>query len=112
MFGNWIRSGLASGRVTTPYPKKQETLQQHDAWHTFVVTVASCEEKACSCIDLCPTDAITYIGAGMPMVDTGACIGCGRCVTLCPTQAFAWSHDVDRATLSRDELILKFGGVN
>jgi len=39
------------------------------------------------CETACPTDAITLSAEGEPIIDAEACIGCGKCVKVCPAGA-------------------------
>jgi ferredoxin len=39
-----------------------------------------------SCVDVCPTDAITMVD-GKAVVDPEECGDCGACVDECPTEA-------------------------
>jgi electron transfer flavoprotein alpha subunit len=39
------------------------------------------------CQSACPVDAITMNDAGEPVIDTSRCIGCVKCVKVCPAQA-------------------------
>src|SRR5512144_435039 len=39
------------------------------------------------CQSSCPVDAIEMNEAGEPVVDAGTCIGCVKCVKVCPVQA-------------------------
>ncbi len=36
------------------------------------------------CLRVCPVDAISMGGDGLPVIDGGKCISCGRCVEECP----------------------------
>ncbi|HPI31192.1 MAG TPA: 4Fe-4S binding protein [Bacteroidales bacterium] len=36
---------------------------------------------------MCPADAITQTGTGLPVIDNTKCINCGRCLKFCPTGA-------------------------
>jgi len=53
--------------------------------------------KACSfgclglgdCIEVCPVDAITMGGEGLPVVDETKCTACGNCVKTCPKKLYA-----------------------
>lgn len=44
----------------------------------------ACGER---CLSSCPTDAITMNQAGEPIIDGAKCIGCIKCVKVCPAQA-------------------------
>ncbi|RIV19209.1 hypothetical protein D2Q93_13095 [Alicyclobacillaceae bacterium I2511] len=104
MFANWLRSGWASGRVTTRYPfHRTEILQQHSNWHVVPKIVASCSRSECSCTHLCPTGAIGKDVTGV-WLNQAACIGCGRCVTQCPVGVFAWSPVIDLAVTQMESL--------
>jgi len=51
-----------------------------------VVDVDLC--TACgTCVDRCPTSAMTLTGARSPQADLDRCIGCGVCATSCPEDA-------------------------
>jgi ferredoxin len=45
-----------------------------------------------TCIDRCPTDALTLGAEDVPEVDLDRCIGCGVCATGCPSEAIALSE--------------------
>lgn len=112
MLANWLRAGFASGRVTTSYPKhRPEQIQQHAGWHTLVKVVGTCDRPDCICTDICPTGAIALcMSETTPVVDAGACIGCGHCVAQCPAGVFAWLEDIDLTATSRDGLVTPTGG--
>ncbi len=40
-----------------------------------------------TCIERCPTEAITLGAEDVPEVDLDGCIGCGVCATGCPVEA-------------------------
>jgi electron transport complex protein RnfB len=44
----------------------------------------------CRCIKVCPTDAIIGAAKQIHNVMREACTGCGNCVERCPTEAMAW----------------------
>lgn len=51
------------------------------------VAIVECvQEIPCNpCVDACPTDAISMEDINVPpRVDYEACIGCGKCVAICP----------------------------
>ncbi|MCL6625277.1 NADH-quinone oxidoreductase subunit NuoB [Alicyclobacillus shizuokensis] len=96
MLANWLRAGIASGRITTKYPRNAaELTQRHPAWQTVATETRACGRESCSCIDLCPTGAIAFDTTHAPVVNALACIGCGRCVEGCPEGIFAWSKQID-----------------
>ena len=41
------------------------------------------------CAEVCPFDAITIAGDGLPRVDPKKCTACGNCVKTCPKSLFA-----------------------
>lgn len=106
LLANWLRAGLASKRITTPYPREREQLEQvHPHWKTLVSCGGSCEHEPCQCTQLCPTEAIRHTAKGAIEVDQGACVACGRCVHECPNKTFAWTNTVDTAARQRVELV-------
>jgi len=63
-----------------------------------------------ACTAVCPADSIKVIpqngsGTGRVELDRGACIGCGYCVEVCPTQVLAPDRSVETAVATRAELI-------
>jgi coenzyme F420-reducing hydrogenase delta subunit len=46
-----------------------------------------------ACVRVCPTHAIVV--DALPELDTIACIGCGACVSECPTKVFDLAHYTD-----------------
>lgn len=38
----------------------------------------------CPTIGICPTDAISQVGFGAPVIDEEKCIDCGKCTSTCP----------------------------
>ncbi|HNZ42505.1 MAG TPA: 4Fe-4S binding protein [Bacteroidales bacterium] len=52
------------------------------------VTKIKCPQNhRCPLITMCPADAITQTGTGLPVIDNTKCINCGRCLKFCPTGA-------------------------
>lgn len=110
MLANWLRAGLASGRVTTAYPGHKERLVQHHTWHTVAQASKTCCQSDCICTAICPTDAIDQTTAGGLEVDAGACIGCGRCIAQCKDGVFVWTQEIDLAVPTRAQLVPRNGG--
>src|SRR5437868_5657057 len=77
-----------------------------------IVTDEACAGGSCkACVDVCPTKAITVQGNGAGgaanvTLDLGACIGCSLCYEVCPTNTIAESKSTQRATRTREELLL------
>ena len=54
---------------------------------TYCTTAITKNEAACRrCMEACPVDAISIEGTSVRVQD--ACIRCGLCVAICPTEAF------------------------
>lgn len=45
------------------------------------------QNHRCPAIRVCPVDAITQEGNGLPQI-SDKCISCGKCVSFCPMGAF------------------------
>lgn len=49
------------------------------------------EKKACNgcgrCASVCPSDAIYYDGDNKAVIDQSKCTKCGECVAICPQHA-------------------------
>lgn len=41
----------------------------------------------CPAVRVCPVGAIKQDGYGLPVIDEGSCIKCGKCVRYCPMGA-------------------------
>jgi NAD-dependent dihydropyrimidine dehydrogenase PreA subunit len=71
---------------------------------TYVITEPCMQEKAASCVEVCPVDCI-HSDEDSPQnyIDPDACIDCGACVGPCPTDAIypadevpaRWRHSVE-----------------
>lgn len=113
----WVLRGLSNGVVTTGWPRRDD-----EYFDTFPATVTvehgeRAHEVAAalgvqSVLDqICPTRALQAttdtIGHGV-VVDSGRCIGCGRCVLAAPS-LFSWREGADVAQLSRQALTVRRG---
>lgn len=47
------------------------------------------QDHECPLVRICPSGAITQNGFAAPKVDQEKCIACGRCVMVCPHEAFS-----------------------
>jgi Ni,Fe-hydrogenase III small subunit/ferredoxin len=98
----WALRGLRDGVVTTKWPKKPD--EYAGTWRGPVVVRPDAVGVPAG--DLCPTGAITAVGA--IRVDQGKCVLCGRCVSERP-DLFAWSAGATgprAAALARQALIV------
>jgi Ni,Fe-hydrogenase III small subunit/ferredoxin len=113
----WALRGLRNGVVTTKWPHRPD-----DYFDTFPATVKvehterAHEVGASLAIqsvldEICPTGALqatsATLGHGV-VVDTGRCIGCGRCVLAAP-DLFSWRLGADVSRLSRNALTARTG---
>jgi ferredoxin len=56
---------------------------------SITVNGAKCpQDHRCPAIKVCPVDAISQEGHGLPKVDQDACIDCMACADYCPMGAF------------------------
>jgi ferredoxin len=46
------------------------------------------QNHPCPAIAVCPVKAISQKGFGLPEIDNGKCINCGKCTSFCPKKAF------------------------
>ncbi|QXE91441.1 electron transfer flavoprotein subunit alpha [Geomonas subterranea] len=62
------------------------------------------------CQSACPVDAIQMNDAGEPIVDASRCIGCVKCVKVCPVQALEMAFTPEELRILQ-ELAAASGGV-
>ena len=53
-------------------------------------------EKCCACVEICPVDALS-LADEFPSLDEDLCIGCGLCVSRCPTSAARIREKTDQS---------------
>lgn len=44
------------------------------------------------CVDVCPTKAINKEADGIVLINEGMCIGCKKCIEVCPLGAITFNH--------------------
>jgi Ni,Fe-hydrogenase III small subunit/ferredoxin len=103
-----LRASLArlkQGHRTIPYPAQLPVLP--DRFRGLpVVDSSKCPDGCQACADSCPTQAITFEGAGLRL-DLGRCLFCTDCMEACPEGAIAYTQDHRLATRDRDDLHLE-----
>ena len=55
-----------------------------------------------ACVEICPVDAISRTDAGLS-IDRERCIGCGLCVSHCPSGSMRMVPRPDPAPIAKDE---------
>jgi len=112
----WALRGLRDGVLTTRWPARSDGY--FDTFPASVSVSRSSEpadrvqraELADRHVldELCPTGALRAIN-GDVVLDTGACILCGRCVAAFP-RTFGWAPGAGTAALRRDHLVVGAAG--
>jgi Ni,Fe-hydrogenase III small subunit/formate hydrogenlyase subunit 6/NADH:ubiquinone oxidoreductase subunit I len=64
-----------------------------------------CPDGCRSCVEACPTDAITA-GANGLRLDMGRCLFCTECTTACPEGAITFTKEYRLAARARDDLVV------
>jgi Ni,Fe-hydrogenase III small subunit/ferredoxin len=104
----WITRGLKDGIVTTRYPKRPDGYDR--TWRGSVSVNQSRVDEPPASGDLesvassCPTEAIRSEN-GLPRLDRGRCILCGRCVELY-SDLFTLGPDFENSVLRRESLVV------
>jgi formate hydrogenlyase subunit 6/NADH:ubiquinone oxidoreductase subunit I len=125
---SWLLRGLRTGIVTTRYPRTAEALPSGFRGRP-VLDPSRCRavDGCTACAAACLPGAISLqrIGAASPrdgggradmatsegksavqfVLNHGACIMCGLCVTACPTGAMAMTADYELAVRRADDLV-------
>jgi len=71
-----------------------------------VIGEAACESGCQTCVNVCPTQAITPAAADAVQIDLGRCVLCGDCAPVCPSGKLSFSNDFKLATTDRSGLML------
>jgi ferredoxin len=45
------------------------------------------QNHRCPMLRICPSEAISQDGYGLPVIDESKCTECGKCTKYCPTRA-------------------------
>ena len=75
----------------------------NSTYHLSVIHRDACSGCG-TCVDWCPTDAITLDSDGLAQRDEGACLGCGVCARFCPEAAISLQEQLRRVFIMPPEL--------
>jgi len=98
-----ILTRLRQGKRTLPFPDTEPVLPERFRGLP-IFDHARCQSGCTSCVDACPTDAITSDG-GL-QIDLGRCLFCPECANACPEEAIRFSTEYKLATGNRNDLVL------
>ena len=101
-----ILTRFRQGKRTSPFPETEALLPERFRGLP-VLDQARCESGCTSCVDACPTDAITSDG-GL-QIDLGRCLFCPECANACPEGAIRFSTQYQLASSNRNDLVLTEG---
>ena len=104
---NIIRARLQQKHRTIKYPDAAPP-EMPEKFAGRPVVVGRCPDGCRACQEVCPTQAITG-GPPGPVVDTGRCLFCSSCVSICGGKAIAFSRDHRLAAASRESLVIRPG---
>jgi Ni,Fe-hydrogenase III small subunit/ferredoxin len=94
---------LKQGHRTIAYPASLPVLP--DRFRGLpVVDTSRCPDGCRSCVEACPTDAITVDDAGLRL-DLGRCLFCTDCAQACPEGAIRYSQEHRLAARTREDLV-------
>ncbi len=101
-----ILTRFRQGKRTLAFPKSEPVLPERFRGLP-VLDHARCPSGCTSCVDACPTDAITSDG-GL-QIDLGRCLFCPECANACPQGAIRFTSQYRLATSNRNDLLLTEG---
>jgi len=85
------RAGLPDELDLLRVEAHEEGAYPNPALHYRVVHCFHCAEP--TCVDACPTGAISKTEDGLITIDAEECIGCGECIKACPFDAIVMLPD-------------------
>jgi Ni,Fe-hydrogenase III small subunit/ferredoxin len=100
----WIPRGMRDGIVTSRYPRHVDGYSSNFEGTVVVNSAGTTESQLQVVARACPTQAISLEG-GLPSLDRGNCILCGRCTQLLP-EVFQFSPNFETSTASRSLLVV------
>ena len=91
---------------TFPFPEKMPEMA---ARYTGRPTIAAgtCQNGCTSCLDACPSGAISCGSDRRPVIDMGRCIFCRACEPVCPAKLIGFSREFSLAARNKNDLLIK-----
>jgi Ni,Fe-hydrogenase III small subunit/ferredoxin len=100
----WIPRGLREGIVTSRYPRRPDGYGEGFRGTMVVHPGRDDGHRIALAAEVCPTEAIS-IEHGLPRLDRGRCILCGRCAGVYP-RAFGFDPSFETSTVRRETLVV------
>jgi len=100
----WTLNGLLAGRATTGWPFSDGPDGQKGVLGMPSLHPERCALDCDTCIEACPSSALSLDKDGMVQIDYGRCIVCQLCVESCPEGALESTHDWAFGTRDREAL--------
>ncbi len=101
-----ITHRLRFGCQTMAYPKGPAPALPDRHGGALRVESALCKQGCSSCVEACPSNAISKTASEPISLDLGKCIFCGTCVESCPTHAITHTRDHRMAVNGRADLVI------
>src|SRR5438034_226411 len=99
-----LAARFKQGHRTVSYPDTPPVLPDRFRGAPLLAP-EKCPEGCRSCVEACPTDAISAGEQGLRL-DMGRCLFCTECTAACPEGAIAFTKDYRLAARSRDDLVV------
>lgn len=97
-----LATRLKQGHRTVEYPRENSELTERFRGRPLLYPT-KCQENCQACVDACPVEAISK----NPLtIDLGKCLLCANCMDACPSGAIAFSSDYERASRTREGLMV------
>lgn len=106
---NWIRRGLATGILTTHYPKRPDQMPADYRGVVRVIDGRCVPGSEPACVAACLPGALSIVH-GRLQLDASRCIQCGLCIDACPNGALLMTPDFEVAVRSRADLVTEVTG--
>lgn len=97
---------LRRGCETIAYPKGPAPKLPDRHGGALRVEQDRCAEGCTTCVEVCPTGAITKSAGPGLQLDLGRCLFCSACVETCPSRAIRHTDDHRMAVRRREDLVV------